>query len=144
MAAPGYECARFWFSDSFLVNFNWCSYIPITNMTTRSNIIQISQVEWTLKLSLKAIRQKREKLWKSMLTTGEGFSRLEDAWIELWDQTMDCLGAVCSVGSERYEDLLDKEWDRQIDIYLKLEKQGRVLQKITDRTKWLKKSREIH
>ena len=144
MAAPGYECAQFWFSDSFLVYFNWCSYIPITNVTTRSNIIQISQAEWTLKLSLKAIRQKREKLWKSMLTTGEGFSRLEDAWIELWDQTMDCLGAVCSVGSERYEDLLDKEWDRQIDIYLELEKQGRVLQKITDRTKWLKKSREIH
>ena len=127
-----------------MVNFDWRSYIPVTNMTTRNNIIQISQAEWILKLSLKAIRQKREKLWGSMLTTGEGFSRLEDAWIELWDQTMDCLGAVCSVGSERYEDLLDKEWDRQIDIYLKLEKQGRVLQEISDRTKWLKKSREIH
>ena len=113
-------------------------------MTTKNNIIQITQAEWTLKLSLKAIRQKRELLWKSMLTTGEGFSRLEDAWIELWDQTMDCLGAVCSVGSERYEDLLDKEWDRQIDIYLELEKQGRVLQKITERTKWLTKSHEIH
>ena len=127
-----------------MVNFDWRSYIPVTNMTTRNNIIQISQAEWILKLSLKAIRQKREKLWGSMLTTGEGFSRLEDAWIELWDQTMDCLGAVCSVGSERYEDLLDKEWDRQIDIYLELEKQGRVLQEITDRTKWLTKSREIH
>ena len=78
-----------------------------------------------------------------MLTTGEGFSRLEDAWIELWDQTMGCLDSF-GVELERYEDLLDKEWDRQIDIYLKLEKQGRVLQKITDRTKWLTKSREIH
>ena len=113
-------------------------------MTTRNNIIQISQAEWTLKLSLKAIRQKREKLWKSMLTTSTGFSRLEDAWTELWDQTMVCLGAAYGVGSERYEYLLDKEWDRQIDIYLELEKQGRILKKITDRTKWLKKSREIH
>ena len=112
-------------------------------MTTRSNIIQISQAEWTLKLSLKAIRQKREKLWKSMLTTSKDFSRLEDAWTELWDQTMGCLDSF-GVGLERYEDLLDKEWDRQIDIYLELEKQGRVLKKITDRTKWLKKSREIH
>ena len=128
MVASGYECAQLRFSDGFLVNFNWCSYIPITNMTTRSNIIQISQAEWTLKLSLKAIRQKREQLWKSMLTTGEGFSRLEDAWTELWDQTMDCLDSF-GVGLERYEDLLDKEWDRQIDIYLKLEKQGRVLKK---------------
>ena len=112
-------------------------------MTTKNNIIQITQAEWTLKLSLKAIRQKREKLWGSMLTTGDGFSRLEDAWIELWDQTMDCLGAACSVGSERYEDLLDKEWDRQIDIYLELEKQGRVLRKITERTKWLTKSHAV-
>ena len=126
-----------------MVNFDWCGYIPITNMTTRNNIIQISQAEWTLKLSLKAIRQKRELLWKSMLTTGGGFSRLEGDWTELWDQTMDCLDSF-GVGLERYEDLLDKEWDRQIDIYLKLEKQGRVLQKITDRTKWLTKSREIH
>ena len=112
-------------------------------MTTGNNIIQISQAEWTFKLSLKAIRQKREKLWKSMLTTSEDFSRLEDDWTELWDQTMDCLDSF-GVRLERYEDLLDKEWDRQIDIYLELEKQGRVLKKITDRTKWLKKSREIH
>ena len=126
-----------------MVNFDWRSYIPVTNMTTRNNIIQISQAEWILKLSLKAIRQKREQLWGSMLTTGEGFSRLEDAWTELWDQTMDCLDSF-GVRLERYEDLLDKEWDRQIDIYLELEKQGRVLKKITDRTKWLTKSREIH
>ena len=85
-------------------------------MTTRNNIIQISQAEWILKLSLKAIRQKREKLWKSMLTTGEGFSRLEDAWIELWDQAMVCLGAASGVGSERYEDLLDKEWERRLPL----------------------------
>ena len=116
MAASGYECAQSWFSDSFLVNFDWCSYIPITNMTTRNNMIQISQAEWILKLSLKAIRKKREKLWGSMLTTGEGFSRLEDAWIELWDQTMVCLGAASGVGSERYEDLLDKEWERRLPL----------------------------
>ena len=96
-----------------------------------------------LKVVLKSYPAKKREAMGSMLTTGEGFSRLEDAWTELWDQTMDCLDSF-GVGLERYEDLLDKEWDRQIDIYLELEKQGRDLQKITDRTKWLKKSREIH
>ena len=119
-----------------MVNFDWRGYIPITNMTTRNNIIQISQEEWTLKLSkpLKAIRLEREMHWQNMITGLEASSCQEDAWIELWEQTMDCLQALYGVGSERYEKILDREWDRQIDIYLKLEQQGRVQNPIPNRT----------
>ena len=115
-------------------------------MTTRNNIIQISQEEWTLKLSkpLKAIRLEREMHWQNMITGLEDSSCQEDAWIELWEQTMDCLQALYGVGSERYEKILDREWDRQIGIYLKLEQQGKILKKITDRTIRLKISHAVH
>ena len=108
-------------------------------MTTRNNIVNISKKEWTSRLFLIAVRKKREKYWQDMLSGHKDFEETSDAWEELWDLTMRHFGELYGVGSPRYEKIIDGEWNRQIDIYLDSEKKGKVINKIHDRAKYLRK-----
>ena len=108
-------------------------------MTVRNNIVNISKQEWASRLSLLAVRKKREKYWQDMLSDHKDFEETSDAWEELWDLTMRHFGELYGVGSPRYEKIIDGEWNRQIDIYLESEKKGKVINKIHDRAKYLRK-----
>ena len=109
-------------------------------MTVRVNIVRVSKKEWAERLSLNAIRHRREKLWEAMLANHQNFDEISDDWLDLWDQSIRRFGKLYGFGSKRYEDILDSDQDRQIDIYFKLERQGRVVRQIEDRAKWLTKS----
>lgn len=108
-------------------------------MTRRNNIVKISKQEWASRLFLLAVRKEREKYWQDMLGSHKDFEETSDAWEELWDLTMRQFGKLYGVGSKRYESIIDGEWNRQIDIYLESERQGKVIREIHDRAKYLRK-----
>jgi len=134
-----YEFDQLWLHGGPLVNYYCCCPLFDTHMTTKNNIVRISKEEWTSRLSLLAVRKKREKYWQDMLGGHKDFEETSDAWEELWDLTMRHFGELYGVGSPRYEKIIDGEWNRQIDIYLESERQGKVINKIYDRAKYLKK-----